>query len=131
MSEETRVLIETTLGRTLWFTSDRLIVTKTRRGVITWSSVAFGAVGVFVMSLVEKHRGGDKNLVTIPYTEITKVELFIRHGVTGIPERGRVTIAAGAAKHEFQMRKPKKLADHIDILRAVLADKLTLSYETK
>ena len=118
VNEEILVVIETKERKTLYFTSNRVILAK------------YGGQGLLPESILTAHK---KNFA-IPYTEIHKVELLKKEIWIGLGLSlsylgfgRRVRITATAKKHEFRLRKGQELDYYANTLRPVLADKLVVS----
>lgn len=137
MSEEILCVVETVAGagyleEMLYFTSNRLI-----RAKIESKAARFDPTGVFdLVSLFKRGKkvrdlsklspegilGADSGNFAIPYVEISKVELFKKM-------RGKkIRITTATEKHEFWLSKPKEFEKCVDMLRPVLADKLSISW---
>ena len=136
MSEEILCVVETVAGagyleEMLYFTSNRLIIAK-----IESKAARFDPTGVVgLVSLFKRGKkvrdlsklspegilGAGTGNVAIPYVEITKVELFKKM-------RGKkIRIITATEKREFWLSKPKEFEKCVDMLRPVLADKLSIS----
>lgn len=131
MNEEILVVIDTNERKALYFTSNRVIVAKVGGQAL---SMAFGIAGALAESRMQAKKKeqlskltpesiltADKKNFAIPYTEITKVELFKK--MFG----RKIRIIVGGKKHEFSLGKPKELESYVNTLRPVLADKLVVS----
>jgi len=131
VNEEILEVIETTDRKGLYFTSNRVIIAKLGGQALSMAFGVFGALAESRMRAKKKEQlsklspesilTADKKNFAIPYTEVTKVELFKKM----LGRKVRITV--GAKKHEFSLSKPKEFENYVNVLQPLLGDKLTVS----